>query len=347
MNRPTLASFRAQWPAESTGTCKADPAVITYCNEATERLLLDVLTPDEGWWGGWVTLNLTATVVNGSAYVVTPREIARLIVTSVCQHPVAIRNGFYEYLQFGRGLQPKNCRSGHCGSQFQAYERDNVVTLAPMLTTPQKIRVYPTDSRDSGLRVLLQGKDQNGQVVLTTDPNTGTSAPGEYLSLKFPFVDSLNTYSAPLTGIQKDQTYGPLQFFQVDPISGAEVALSAMEPNEDVASYRRYLVNGIPSHNLCCVAPSSPLQMTAQGRLEFIPVESETDYLTIQCVPALVEEAQSIRFSKMENGAQQSAFHHLRAIALLNGQLDLYEGKVNTAASVPIFGSRRLQRQPV
>jgi hypothetical protein len=346
MMRPTLSQFRSQFPAEAMGICKADPMVITYANEAQERLLLDPMTPEEGWWGCWVTLNLTASVAGHSAYVVTPREIARLIVMSVCQHPVTIRNGFYEYLRFGRGLQPKGCRTGWCESPFQAYERDNVVTLAPMLSTPQRIRVYPTDARDSGLRVLLQGKDANKIQILTTDPNTGTSAPGEYISLKFPFVDSLNTFSPPLFGIQKDQTYGPLQFFQVDPNTGAEVPLSAMEPNEDVANYRRYLVNGIRNHNLCCVAPGQPLQMTAQGRLDFIPVENETDYLTIQCVPALVEEAQSIRFSKMENGMQQAAFHHSRALSLLNGQLDAYEGKTSVAISVPIFGSARLRPQP-
>ena len=328
------------------GICQSDPAVVAYANDSCERLLMDQMAPDEGWWGGSVTLNLTASIANHSAYVVTPREIGRLIVTAICQYPVQIRNRFYEYLRFGRGLQPKTCAGNVCGGQLQAYERDNVVTLAPLLSTPQKIRVYPTDIRDSGLRVLLAGKDQNGQVILTTDPNTGTSSPGEYVSIKFPFSDSANTFST-ITGIQKDQTYGPLQFFQVDPVTGQEVSLSAMEPNEMSASYRRYLVDGIPNQNLCCASPASPLQLTAQGRLDFIPVQAETDYLTIPCVPALIEEAQSIRFSKMENGQNQSLFHHARALQLLNGQLDAYEGKVNTAISVPIFGSARLIRQPV
>ena len=345
-NRPTLSTFRAQFPTEALGICAADPQVAVYANDAQERLLMDPLAPDSGWWGGWVTLNLTASIFNGSAYVVTPREIARLIVMGVCQHPVQIRNGFYEYLQFGRGLQPKNCRSGQCGSQFQAYERDNVVTFSPLLSTPQFIRVYPTDIRDTSLRVLLQGKDQNNQVILTTDPGTGLSAPGEYLPLAFPFSTSANQYSS-ISGIQKDQTYGPIQFFQVDTTTGTEIPLSAMDPNESSAAYRRYLISGIPNQNLCCAAPSSPLQITAQGRIDFMPVQNETDYLTIPCVPALVEEAQSIRFSRIENGAEQSAMHHARALALLNGQLDLYEGKVNTAISVPIFGSNRPRRQPV
>ena len=316
--------------------------VADYANDAQERLLMDPLCPSEGWWGGSVTLNLTATIANRSAYVVTPREIARLIVMGICQQPVQIRNGWYEYLQFGRGLQPKGCQNSACASPFQAYERDNVVTLAPLLSTPQQVRIYPTDVRDAGKRVLLHGKDQNGMVILTTDPGTGQSAPGEYISLSFPFSTSVNQFST-ITGIQKDQSYGLVSFFQVDPNTGAEVALSAMDPNEGTAWYRRYLVSGIPSQNLCCTSPGSPLQITAQGRLDFVPVQNETDYLTIPNVPALLEEAQSIRFSKMENGANQSAFHHARALQLLNGQIDAMEGKTSVAISVPIFGSARLR----
>ena len=185
--RPTLSQFRAQWPAEATGICTADPQVVAYANEAQERLLMDPMTPDEGWWGGSATMNFTASITHGSAYVVTPREVARLTDVSICGHPIRIRNGFYEFLAFGRGVEPKACRSGLCGGQLQAYERDNVVTFAPMLSTPQQVRVYPTDIRDTNLRVLIQGKDQNKQTILTTDPGTGLSAPGEYLQLAFPF----------------------------------------------------------------------------------------------------------------------------------------------------------------
>lgn len=343
MNRPTLSTFRAQWPDEAMGICQADPKVTNYCNDAQERLLMDPLAPDEGWYGGWITMALTASVSNGVAYVTTPREIARLIVLGVCQNPVPIRNGFYEYLNFGNGLMPKTCQNTSCGQALQAYERDNVPTLSSLLSAAQTIRIYPTDSRDNARRVLIQGKDANGQVILTTDPGTGLSAPGEYVQLAFPFADSVNTFST-ISGIQKDETWGPVQFYQVDPTTLVETALSSMEPHEGSASYRRYLLSGISGSSLCCGTSTSALQITAQGRLDFIPVANETDYLTIPCVPALVEEAMSIRFSRMDSPAsnQQSALHHARALALLNGQMDKYFGKCATAIRVPIFGSNKL-----
>ena len=223
------------------------------------------------------------------------------------------------------------------------FDRDNAVTLFDFLSTPQLLRFYPTDGRDSGLIMLAQGIDQNKQAILTTNPNTGTTQPGEYVSLAFPFADSANTFSK-VTGLQKDQTYGPVQIFQVDPVSGVETALSTMEPNEQSASYRRYLINGIPNFNCNCPQPGL-VQLQCQVRLDFQPVQNETDYLSIPNVPALIEESISIRYSRMDsaNAAQQSVKHHGSALQYLFGQLDLYEGKVSTAVSVPIFGSDRLR----
>ena len=308
---------------------------------------MDPMCPDEGWFGGNATLAVNGSVSgNNALYVVTPREVGRLILMDVCRQPIRIRNAFWEYLEFGPGLQPKTCTGLGCNSQFQAYERDNVVTFAPLLSTPQKIRIFPTDARDTALRVLLQGRDQNGQVITNTDPGTGLTAPGEYLQLAFPFVTSVNQFST-ITGIQKDQTYGQLQFFQVDPTSGAENSLSTMDPNEGVADYRRYLINGIPNVNLCCQSPAGVVQISAQARLDFIPVQNETDYLLIQNVPALVEESQSIRLSRMDSQAaqQNSLVHHARALALLNGQLDAKLGKINTAVRMPLFGSNRMRQR--
>ena len=344
MQRPTLADFRFRWPAEAMGICQADSQVIACCNDAQERLMMDPLAPEEGWWGSWVTMNLSATVSCGSTYVTVPREIARLVVMGVCQKPIRIRNGFYEYLQFSPGLQPKTCSSGACGQVFQAYDRDTVVTLAPLAAT-STIRVYPTDNRDTGLRVLVQGKDANGVVVLNTDPGSGQSGLGEYLQLGFPFVDSVNQFST-ITGLLKDQTFGPVTIVAVNPTTGVETALSSMEPTEFAANYRRYLIAGIPTVTQCC-SGAGTIQIQAQGRLDFIPCQNETDFLLIQNVPALVEEAMSIRHGRMDGGAELSALHHGKALALLNGQLDLYVGKNSTAVRVPIFGSDRMRRQPV
>lgn len=326
------------------GICRADPKVRDYANQAQERLMMDPMAPDEGWAFGWVTMALTVLVQSGAAYVTVPREICRLIVEAVCQRPIHIRNGFYEYLQWGAGLQPKTC-APTCRSTFQAYERDNVTTLGTMLATPQIIRAYLSDPRDAGKRVLVQGNDQNNMTVLTTDPGSAKSAPGEYMVLKSPFVDSVNHFLGNLTGLMKDETFGPVSFFQVDPSTAVETSLSTLEPTEGTGWYRRYLIAGIPQlQNPCCNTTGS-LQITAQGRLDFIPVANENDYLLIQNLPALNEECKCIRFNNMDSSGavQQAALHHGQALGLLNGQLDAVYGKVNTAVKVPIFGSQPMR----
>jgi hypothetical protein len=89
--------------------------------------------------------------------------------------------------------------------------------------------------------------------------------------------------------------------------------------------------------------------VSTQARLELIPVVSDPDYLFIQSIQALIEEVQSARFSSMDtkSSAQLAASHHTRALQLLNGQLDLYGGKVNTAVRVSPFGSDRVRLQPI
>ena len=352
MQRLTLGSARQSSLPSKIGLCADDiSGVANAINEAQERLALDPLTPDEGWLGGWATMRFTVQDHHGHAYVTTPRDVARLIVMDIGHRPTMIRNGFYEYLQFGTGLQPKPC--GHpshldctCHRERQAYERDNVFTLSDLLPTPQTVRVYPVNPLDVGKRILIQGADQNGQTITSTDSRTQQTTLGEYLILQVPFVDSINQFSS-ITGILKDIMLGPVTIFQVDPVSGNQVSLSSMEPQEGAAHYRRYLLDGLPKD--CCSGPPGRIQVSAQARLEFIPVVSDPDYLFIQSIQALIEEVQSARFSSMDtkSSAQLAASHHTRALQFLCGQLDLHQGKVNTAVRVSIFGSQPLKYQPI
>lgn len=349
MFRPTLQALRASSFPAAIGLCQADiSAIAAAANEAQERLLMDPMAPDEGWWGGWASMRFLVQSTNGHAYITTPQDIARLIVMDVCRRPVPMRNGFYEFLEFGRGLQPK-LRGGSCGTcatNTQTFDRDSVVTLSDQTVSPAIIRFYPTDSADANRRVLVQGVDKNGMVVLGTDITTQKAIFGEYIALTVPFTDTINQYSR-LTGFIKDRTLGPVTIFQVDPVTGAQTLLSSMDANEVTASYRRYLLNNLPNH--CCNQPAGTVQIDAQAKLDFVPVASDPDYLLIQSIPALIEEAMAIKYSRMDaaGAPQLEAKHHAKALSILNGQLDHYEGKVSAAIKVPIFGSARLRPQPV
>lgn len=358
MQRPTFAQLRSSSFPRALGLCATDFSdVRDGANECMERLIIDPMAPDEGWIGGWAKFAFNVQPQNppgGFAYLTTPRNVARLIGIDICSIPIKPRNGFFEFLEFGRGLQPRSSSCGNglfsgqncaCKTASESFDRDNVPTLADLAGTPQFIRFFPSNSGDVRKRVLVQGKDKNAQVVYGVDPLTGQAMEGEFVALDQPFAQTVHQYSI-VTGLSKEATLGPVQIFQVDGSTGAVLPLSSMEPSETTASYRRYLLTGLPRN--CCNTPAGTVTVTAQAKLDFLPVVNDTDYLSIPNIPALIEEGHSLRYSRMDSQVSSALEqrHHAKALTLLNGQLDHIEGKINVAITVPLFGSDRARLNP-
>jgi hypothetical protein len=323
--------------------CQSDiNGVANAVNSAQRRLLYAKEAGDEGWWGTWAEI---AFNVDRTQPVITlPRDIARLEAVNVCNHPVAVNNQFFEYLEFGNGRMPK--RFTNCPGLIQFYSRNNAATFRDLSNPPQILKLVLTDSRDIGKRVLIQGFDSNSNTIYTQD---GTNKLiGVYVPLDAPFV-SCPTMLNTITGIQKDQTYGNVQFFQVHPDTGEEILLLTMEPGETTGWYRRYFLNPVPLN--CCQGTGSgtTVQVTAIAKLEFIPVAFDTDYCLIQNLEALIEECQSLRLSEVDKAvAKQMAMdRHKAAIAMLNGELKHYVGVTKPAISVAPFGSARLEKKSI
>ncbi len=308
-------------------------------NESQERLISDPLAPDEGFLGSWA--KMAFTVSRTSPTIVAPAEVARIIVTDVCKVPVRIRNQFYEFLTFGPGLHPRGCGT-NCCKTLTTYEREIVTTFAPLLSTPQIIRAYADDPVDVGRAVLVQGRDKNAQTVRFLDPLANASGLGERILLSQPFTDTTNQFSE-ITGVQKEKTFGAVQLFQVDPTTGVEAPLMVMAPGETTAQYRSYYLSCLPQN--CCNTPGGAIQVMALCRLNFIPVQCDSDYLCIQNVAALIDECMSVRYGRIDTpGSQQlSAAKHASALRLLFGQLDAVFGKENVAIQRHLFGSARLR----
>jgi hypothetical protein len=340
-SRPRFYDFRSSLGPAAVGMCATDSAsLLAICNEAQERLINDPLAPDEGWFGGWA--KMAFTVSRASPTIVTPAEVARIILLDVCRQPVQIHNSFYEYLTYGIGLQPRSCCGANGCQTLAAFERETVTVFTPLLSTPQYLRCYASDPTDVGRSVLLQGKDSNGSVIRFIDPLSNASGLGEKVILDAPFVTSANAFSE-VSGIQKQKSFGEVQIYQVDPTSGVETPLVVMAPGEVTAQYRTYYVSGVPSN--CCNTPGGAVQVTAQCKLDFVPAACDSDYLCIQSVPALIDMCMSIRYGRIDTaGAQQlSEAKHLSAIRILNGQLDHLLGRDRPAIQRRLFGSDAMQ----
>lgn len=280
-------------------------------------------------------------VSQSDPFITLPREVARLINVDVCQRPIAVQNEFFEFLEFGVGLQPNDC-----GCQYlQMYDRGVFPTFADIAAPNKTVRVFMVEPADAQKRTLIQGLDANGVVIRSQDGLTPTL--GEFLTLQDPFVQAPMEISS-ITGIQKDVTLGPVKYYEVDLTTGDTRLLLTMEPSEQSASYRRYTINGLP-RNCCNTTLPTTTQVTGMAKLEFIPVRQDTDYLLIQNIEALASECQAIRFDGMDspNSDRKAAVKHREAIGYLNGELTHYLGALKPAVVFAPFGSARLERRGI
>lgn len=333
--------------APDVGFCRGDiQNIAAIVNSAQRRLIYAKEAGDEGWWGTWAEIAFTVSRTN--PYWTAPREVARLAGVNVCQRPLAIQNQWFEYLQFGNGRLPKTFLT--CNPQIRAvFTRNNVPTFVDLSTPPQFIRVYFTDPADiqAGKRVLLQGTDNNDIPIVTQDGVNQVQ--GVFVVADSPFSSPIYRFNT-LTGVQKDLTSGQVKVYQADPTTGAQVLLLTMQPGEETASYRRYFFSNMPA--TCCpplvtpVVGNQPLTVTGIVKLDLIPVVVDTDYLLIQNAEAIVEEAQSVRYSKIDTPAakQMAQEKHLQAIRLLNGELAHYLGIDEPAVEFAPFGAAHLSK---
>jgi hypothetical protein len=344
--RLRFLDFRLSDAPALCGLAQQDAArVAAIANRAQLRLLNCPEAGDEGWWGTWVEMAFTLSAT--SPYLTTPREVARLEAITVCNTRIPLQNQFYEYLSWNNGRLPKTFPQVGLGRAClrQAYMRNNVPTFVDLATPPQKIAVYPTNPADIGLQVLVQGLDQNGQPVYSLD-NNNAQVLGEYVTLTFPFAIA-PTMLSQITGIQKAPTLGSVSFNQLDPNSGAQVALLTMEPGEQTSGYRRYYFDQLPFS--CCPQPgqvATPVSVTAIAALEHIPVAADSDYFIIQNLEALIAEAQSVYYAAKEDPQSKAiaAERHKAAVSQLVGELSRYQGKNSLAVNFKPMGSASLER---
>lgn len=350
--RTRLYDIRTSDLPQSVGLCQADVVgIANYVNSAQRRLLFCKEAGSESWWGTWAEVRFT--VSRAAPFVTFDNTIARLELVDICDHPVDVNNQYMEYLRFGNGRMPKLFRQGHCNCFVpQVYSRNNAPTFTD-ITPGNFVRAYATDATDYGKRVLIQGKDNNGNIIYTQDGLNRVQ--GQFEVLATPFVQWPMQFNE-ITGIQKDVTNAPINIYGVDAL-GNQTLLVTMQPNETVAGYRRYFFSNLP-FNCCSTSGPNPcittpqvesVVVTAIAKLEFVPVVVDSDYLLIGNIEAIKCEAQAYRYSTMDSpqSKQLEALKHRQAVGLLNGELDHYLGLDQPAVNLAIFGSARLERHRI
>ncbi len=329
------------------------PELARYVNAAQEQLIYAPESGEEGWYGSFA--EIAFTVSRSEPFITLDRDIARLEMINICDWVRPINNQYKEYLRFGNGRMPKECRQ--CDNWFlpEGFSRNNAVTFRDLTNGPQMIKIQSSSDIDADgvTRVFFQGLDQNNKPIYTQDGENQVQ--GVFVPIDTPFVFSPIEMNR-ITGIQKDETYGQVTISQVDPTSGEEIELLVMQPTEVVAGYRRYYFHNLPFSccpgqvaGTCPPASPQPITLRAIAKLELIPVSKDTDYCLIQSKEALTEKANGVRYSEMDNAGAKAMSQncHRKAIQMLNGELRHYFGVQNTAVGFAPFGSARLERQRI
>lgn len=340
MPRLRLYDLRISRLPSVIGVCREDiQQLANAVNTAEQRLLYCAEAGDEGWWGSFAEMVFTLDPTH--SFITLPRQVARIEAMTLCDRPIAVENQFYEYLQFGNGTLPHNCRIDRWCQVPRTYTRNNVPLFVDPPTPVFMVRAYLTNPADVGRRALIGGLDQNGNPIYSQDGINRCI--GQFVNLDTPFATWPMSFTE-IKSVQKDVTSGSVRFVSVDPATGNETTILTMEPSEQTASYRRYFTTPVPRN--CCNTTTGTLTAKAIVKLEPIPVAQDTDFLLLQNREAIIEECASVRYRDIDATSSKTMAQeaHKQAVKLLNGELSHYLGKDSPAVEFAPFGSAHLSK---
>lgn len=305
--RLTLGSIRPTI-AKILSFTAADSRVVDYINEAQERLL---------YRGKWRDTYAKFQVLSDNMLITWPRQLETIEAFSVQGQAGVVHNQWYEFLEHGFGLSG----SGWSGALMS--DEGEACTFADIGEGGGKLRLYSTVTADWGKTVLIQGYDADGVWVRTQIGLTGVWIDGLNMVLGAGYAESAVFFSS-VVGIQKPITQGNVELWEFNTALQVAAKIGDYEPTETIPAYRRSTIPGMATSDLVGVP------VIVMGKLRFVPVVSDLDYLLITSAPALKDMVMSIR--KAENNQPQDAeIYEARAIRELNSQLQQYlgDGAVN------------------
>lgn len=332
--RSTLATAKASRIAQVLGICADSDEFISYINEAQQRLI------SRGHWKG--SFQPIALCVS-SGCITLPRQVAAISEVSVCNESVPIRNQWFEYLPGGIGTQFNESCSTSCQSK-NFIDRGFYPTIADIIPGEKKIRVY-SNAADNGKRIFFKGYDENNAWIRSLDGSSYVD--GFYITLDAPFVDSTFDIRS-VTHFQKEVTKFNVLVYEIA-TDDTQRLLGSYEPSETVAEYRRYFMTHFNGHSGCSCSSCSSKTIHAIAKLNFIPVELDTDYLYIDNIPALKEMCQAIRFGEMDSpqAIAQAKIHERNAIKELQHEQQTYWDNDTISIGMRVHGTADLRNKKI
>lgn len=283
-----------------------DPRIYRYANESVQRLI-----SRGAWWGTRGKFRFCTS----DDCLVWPRQIASIEAVAVCDQPITVRNGWFEFLESGYGLQDSSCGAPNL------LDRGETCTFADIRGTNKKVKVYADVAEDADAKILIQGYDENDNWIRTEPNGAGTGwEDGEYVGINAATPQTSTKFFKAITSVQKPETNGVVRLYELNNDDATQRAIAVYEWDETRPIYRKSHIPGLTHDGDDCQQT-----VTVMAKLEFIPVKKATDWLLIGNIPAIKDMCQSI-FKSECNLFEESAAWEAKAIRELQTELRHHMG---------------------
>jgi len=300
----------------------SDPRLLDLVNRGCERLLYDAGKSVD------TVARYTVCVTNGC--LTWPREIETIEAWERCGCPGTVRNGFYEFLEYGPGNM-----SSTSGSSGQLVDRGNAVAFDDVIGTGKKLAIYADGTEAAGAFVLVRYYDGNANKVYTTV--SGTVIEGERILIPAAGGYTLSASTCMAGGLYeviKPVTKKPIRLYEYDVALATYRALAYYEPDETLPTYRRSLIP--------CLAGGSTggcetQRVTVMAKRRFIPATGDDSVLIISHADAVRLACQAIKKEEDVGVAEAEPLWQM-AIRCLDRQMRHWQGD-GVAAPINFAGA--------
>lgn len=270
--------------------CSTSAEVVTYVNEAQERLLNRADYPV----GALVKYRICAGLTGCLTW---PRQIRTIEAFAVCNTPGVIRSAWFEFIGWpnGNGLMDEDSMPGTTlVDRETACAYDDVIASVAI---PKRIAVIADNVADAGKTITLRFYDSNGNRVYTSQG--GVVQEGERLTIVapggvFPLGATLTTnhvMTGGLYAVIKAVTDYPVRLYEVNNANVITRSLAMYEPSETNPIYRRSQIPGLTDMAACertaVGACATNKAVTALVKLQHVPVVVDNDPMVIGNIAAL------------------------------------------------------------
>lgn len=313
MNRLILSEAK-DVVARAVKRCSTDADVVSYLNEAQQRLLNRPGQP--------VGSTMRYRFCTDDQCIVLPRQIRTVIKGAWCDHPARVLPEWYDFDPSGWGQLDGSCFMGEAIVDRGTDCKFNDITYG---MTDRKFKITTDVAEASGTYIWLYGYDENGQWIRTNIG--GTYYDGERYDLGSGVAGYTTNYFTSLVRVKKDTTKGIVRLYEYD-TTNAEVSKSTAqyEPSENNPIYRRVMLPFVDDYCTCSTDSSVTTRpVTLFVKLQHIPVSQDNDAFVIGNLSALKLMAMSIQ-AEEEQRYDDAMKLEMKAQMEIDGELAAYIG---------------------